>query len=187
MKKMTEYQCKVVEENLEIVDRVIRCKIKINGMVLQTYEDFYQIGCEALCKAAICYDPELGPFYPLGSRFVFNAIIDHCRKQNKDSSFYADLVDENGDNDFLIDSVPVDDAVDDVIYGQEVWAAFTKCKEKYTGIILRGMEALELKSLGYTTREIADRYDTTINSVNAWISRARANLKMDPEFLAAIG
>jgi len=186
MKKMTEYQSKVVEENLEIVDRVIRCKIKINGMVLQTYEDFYQIGCEALCKAAMCYDPEQGPFYPLGSRFVFNAIIDHCRKQNKDSTFYADLVDENGDNDFLIDSVQVDDAVDDVIHGQEIWAAFDKCKGKYTGIILRGMEALELKSLGYTTREIAERYDTTINCVNAWISRARANLKVDPDFLAVI-
>ena len=186
MKKMTEYQCKVVEENLEIVDRVIRYKIKINGQVLQTYEDFYQIGCEALCKAAMSYEPEQGPFYPLGSRYVFNAIIDHCRKQNKDSTFYADLVDENGDNDFLIDSVPVEDNFDDMIYRQEVWTAFNKCKEKYTGIVLRGIEALELKSLGYTTREIADRYNTTINSVNAWISRARVNLKTDPDFLAAI-
>ena len=44
MKKMTEYQRKVVEENLEIVDWVIRFRIKINGQVLQTYEDFYQIG-----------------------------------------------------------------------------------------------------------------------------------------------
>lgn len=186
MKKMTEYQCRIVEENLEIVDRVIRYKIKINGQALQTYEDFYQIGCEALCKAAMSYDPEQGHFYPLGSRYVFNAIIDHCRKQNRNRSIYADLVDENGDNDFLIDSVPVEDTADDIIYSQEVWVAFDKCKGKYTGVVLRGMEALELKSLGYSTREIAERYDTTINSVNAWISKARASLKTDRDFLVAI-
>lgn len=37
MKKMTEYQCRIVKENLEMVDRVIRYKIKINGQALQTY------------------------------------------------------------------------------------------------------------------------------------------------------
>ena len=47
MNKMTEYQCKLVEENLDIIDWVIRCRVKVNGQVLQTYEDFYQIGCEA--------------------------------------------------------------------------------------------------------------------------------------------
>lgn len=30
-----------------------------------------------------------------------------------------------------------------------------------------GIEALELKSLGYTSREIAERYSTTVNNVNA--------------------
>lgn len=186
MKKMTEYQCSVVEENLEIVDRVIRYRIKINGLVLQTYEDFYQIGCEALCKAATLYNPDQGPFYPLGSRYVYNAIIDHCRKQNKDNTVYADLVDENGDNAFLMDSVPIEDNTDNIIYGQEVRAAFDKCKSKYSGVVLRGMEALELKSLGYTTRELAAQYNTSINCVNAWISKARACLKEDPDFLAAI-
>ena len=186
MKKMTEYQCKVVEENLEIVDWVIRFRIKINGQVLQTYEDFYQIGCEALCKAAMAYNPERGPFYPLGNRYVFNAIIDHCRKQNAASQYFADIVDENGENDFLLDSIQTEDTVEDLIYDQEVQKAFAKCKDKQNGIILRGMEALELKSLGYSTREIAERYDTTVNNVNAWISKARVCLKSDPDFLTVM-
>ena len=76
MNKMTEYQCKLVEENLDIIDWVIRCRVKVNGQVLQTYEDFYQIGCEALCRAALAYYPERGTFSPLGSRYVYNAIID---------------------------------------------------------------------------------------------------------------
>lgn len=183
MTKMTEYQRKIVEENLEIVDWVIRFRIKVNGQILQTYEDFYQIGCEALCKAAIAYSPEQGPFHPLGSRYVFNAIIDHCRKQNKDKQLYTDLVDEDGDNEFLVDSMQYSDSTDHAVYEKEVWASFAKCKEKYSGVVLKGMEALELKSLGYTTREIAARHNTTINNVNAWISKARASLKSDPDFL----
>ena len=46
------------------------------------------------------------------------------------------------------------------------------------------MEALELKSIGFTTREIAKRYDTTVNSVNAWISKARAVLRSEPDIVA---
>ena len=70
------------------------------------------------------------------------------------------------------------------MFGKEVWAAFHKCKEKQSGTVLRGMEALELKSIGFTTREIAQRYDTTVNSVNAWISKARVVLRNEPDILA---
>ena len=48
MKMMTEYQRELVVSNLDIVERTIRTRIKVNGQALQTYEDFYQIGCEAL-------------------------------------------------------------------------------------------------------------------------------------------
>lgn len=177
MKGMTEYQCRLVEENLSIVDWVIRCRIKVNGAVLQTYEDFYQIGCEALCRAAMAYHPEKGAFSPLGSRYVYNAIIDHCRKQNMLQQYTADLTDEDDENQFLFDLVPVQSDAEDRIFGKEVWEAFRQCKEKQSGIILRGMEALELKSLGFTTREIAQKYGTTVNSVNAWISKARVILR----------
>ena len=184
MNKMTEYQCKLVEENLDIIDWVIRCRVKVNGQVLQTYEDFYQIGCEALCRAALAYHPERGTFSPLGSRDVYNAIIDHCRKQNMLQQYNADLTDEDGGNQFLFDSVSIDGNIEDRVFGKEVWAAFRQCKEKQSGTILRGMEALELKSIGFTTREIAQRYDTTVNSVNAWISKARVVLRNEPDILA---
>lgn len=186
MKTMTEYQCRLVEENLDIVDWVIRCRIIVTGKVLQTYEDYYQIGCEALCRAAMAYHPEEGTFSPLASRYVYNAIIDHCRKQNGIAQCSTELTDENGEKDFLFDSVPQEDHVDDLIYSKEVRAAFQKCMDKHSGIIRRGMEALELKSIGFTTREIADRYHTSVNSVNAWISRARTYLRSDPDILAVL-
>lgn len=182
MKKLTEYQRKLVEENLEIVDWVIKYRIKVNGNVLQTHEDFFAIGCEAVCRAALVYNPDVGPFSPLGSRYVFNAIIDHCRKQNIRSQFYADMTDENGDNSFFINSTVIPENIDEMLYLQEVKEAFVKCKGRYSGVARRGMEAMELKSLGYTTHEIAQRYETSVNSVNAWISRARSYLMSDPEF-----
>ena len=49
-----------------------------------------------------------------------------------------------------------------------------------------GIEALKMKSLGFTTQEIADRYSTNTNNVNAWIARARDRLKHDEEFLALL-
>ena len=82
MKMMTEYQRELVAQYLNVVDSTIKRRIKVNGAVLQTYEDFYQIGCEALCRAAMAYKPEVGAFEPFGARYVYNAIIDHCRHQN---------------------------------------------------------------------------------------------------------
>ena len=186
MKTMTEYQCRLVEENLDIVDWVIRYRIIVTGKVLQTYEDYYQIGCEALCRAALAYRPEDGTFSPLGIRYVYNAIIDHCRKQNGVAQFSAELTDENGEKDFLFDAIPRNDEVDELIYSKQVRAAFHKCMDKHDGIIRRGMEALELKSIGFTTREIAERYQTSVNNVNAWISRARTYLCSDPDILAVL-
>lgn len=65
MNKMTEYQCKLVEENLDIIDWVIRCRVKVNGQVLQTYEDFYQIGCRSAMQSGSGLSP--------GKRDLFSA------------------------------------------------------------------------------------------------------------------
>lgn len=40
---MTEYQRELVEQNLELVTQVIRKRIKVNGTVLQSYDDFYSV------------------------------------------------------------------------------------------------------------------------------------------------
>ena len=70
--------------------------------------------------------------------------------------------------------------VDDKLYGDEINAAMAACKNKYSGVILKGIEALELKALGYSSREIAEQHGSTVNNVNAWIARARSVLKADP-------
>ena len=182
MKMMTEYQRELVVSNLDIVERTIRTRIKVNGQALQTYEDFYQIGCEALCRAAMDYKMEIGSFAPFGSRYVYNALIDHCRKQNTLGSRKHDYVPESDCDNYALDYFGQEEDFDDGIYLRDFSEAFNVCKNQYSGIARLGIEAIELKSLGYTTREIAKQYGTTVNNVNAWISRARSKLKSNPEF-----
>ena len=183
MKKMTDYQRELVAQNLDIVERTIKTRIKVNGQALQSYEDFYQIGCEALCRAAMDYKAEIGNFAPFGSRYVYNALIDHCRKQNNHTSHRHDHISDSDNDCYALDYFGQFVDFDDGLYLRDLNEAFSACKEQYSGIARRGIEAIELKSLGYTTREIADKYDTTVNNVNAWISRARSKLMDNPEIM----
>ena len=52
---MTDYQDALVLENLDLVNWVIRTRISIPNRPLLTYDDFYAIGCEAICRAALKY------------------------------------------------------------------------------------------------------------------------------------
>ena len=38
-----------------------------------------------------------------------------------------------------------------------------------------------MKQCGYTSKEVAEHFGTTVNNVNAWISRARAKLRKEKE------
>lgn len=56
---MTDYQDALVLENLDLVNWVIRTRISIPNRPLLTYDDFYAIGCEAICRAALKYQPDM--------------------------------------------------------------------------------------------------------------------------------
>ena len=56
---MTDYQDALVLENLDLVNWVIRTRISIPNRPLLTYDDFYAIGCEAICRAALKYQPDI--------------------------------------------------------------------------------------------------------------------------------
>ena len=61
---MTDYQRELAIEHLGLIDQVIRKRIRVRGTPLLSYEDFYSVGCEALCDAAMRYRPEEGEFEP---------------------------------------------------------------------------------------------------------------------------
>lgn len=182
MKQMTDYQRELAAQNLDLVDQTIRRRIKITGEALLTYDDFYQVGCEALCKAAMKYTYERGSFEPFASRVIYNAIIDYCRSQQRHSFRRYDLPLENDNDDYALTYLCDADVSEDRVFYQTLKHALETSKERYHGVALRGIEALELKSLGYSCVEIARRYGTTPNNVTAWMSRAREKLLNDPAF-----
>ena len=79
---MTDYQNELVMEHLNLVNWVIRTRISVPNRPLLTYDDFYAIGCEAICRAALKYQADSGEFAPFACRYIYNAIIDHCRAMN---------------------------------------------------------------------------------------------------------
>lgn len=183
---LTEYQQQLVTENLKIVDRVIRSRIIVTNTPLQHYEDYYQVGCEALCHAAIDYRPDLGPFTAVANTYVYHAMICHSRAEltQLKHSLGTPVGSESGaerDDAFIDAREPFSFVFD--AYCSEVLAA---CKNRYRGITRQGIEAIEMELLGFSSKEIAGRYGTTVNNINAWISRARKKLKTDGDFLKAL-
>lgn len=174
MRQLTEYQRTLVAEHMDLVTIIIRARIHITDTALEEFDDFYQIGCEALCRAAITYDRNLSSFKTYASRVVYHALIDHCRKQNavRNAICCEDL-------DTLEYLLPVYEECLDRLYAKELSAALLEAEQHYSGISLLGIKAIKLRAAGVTSKEIAAKFNTTINNVNAWISRARSKLSRD--------
>ena len=80
---LTPDQQKLVEENLDLADILLRMKIHPNETIRgMEFEELYQCGCLALCRAAATYDYST-QFRTYASRVVYNAMIDQCRTAQK--------------------------------------------------------------------------------------------------------
>ena len=65
---MTDYQNELVMEHLDLVNWVIRTRISVPNRPLLTYDDFYAIGCEAICRAALKYQADRHGYHPPAPR-----------------------------------------------------------------------------------------------------------------------
>lgn len=183
--KLNDEQRQLVEEHLYMVDWVIYKNIFINEAVQGLgREDLYQLGCMALCEAALRFDGRV-QFKTYAQVLIKNTLIDACRKAitHKKHCFYS-----------LEDAVPGTDLCfgetralaanppePDNGAAEQIALQFSKIKNHYTGVALKGIEALELRYKGYTGKEIAALYGTSPKSVFAWISRAKQKLRISGE------
>jgi len=176
---MTEFEEKLVIDNLSLVDTVIRARFHCRpASVLMTYEDLQAVGRAALCRAATRYRPELGQFTTFAGRCIANALIDHCRREAGHDRAAADISDEDR-KEAVMESACVVDEEDATLGALAVETVLDELKRQYSGVARLGVEAVELKLLGFSSAEIAKRYDTSVNNVNAWISRLRSKLRKD--------
>ena len=131
------------------------------------------------------YQADSGEFAPFACRYIYNAIIDHCRAMNYRLQRSVDAGSEEGEVLFdLLAHTTVDFEAE--VTDDSAMAALRACKEKYQGVARKGVEAIELKLQGYESVEIADLYGTTVNNVNAWISRARNKLRNEPALMGIL-
>ena len=183
VKRLTAAQQRLVEENLAVVERVLRFNVRVNPCIAGlSYEDLYQEGCVWLCKAALTFDPARGSFASYARRVVQNGLVGYCRNV---LSKYQHTV-------LLGDLEP---AVLTALEVQNAISSHTKCEtplllvaaeSQYSGVTRKGVHALALQVSGIPLTAVATRMSAPHNHVSAWISRAVHKLRNDESFLSSL-
>ena len=181
---LTEEQQTLVEQNMDLVKRTIFRYIKTNeGICGLGYDDLYQEGSVALCRAAATYDGVSAQFSTYATTLIRNHLLDCCKAVSAQQKHLSSLPVEPG---FADDEHPpsvrepsVEDETDTLIDRMDSAVFLERYKEAYSGVARLGIEALELKIKGFSGADIARLYNTEPNHVGAWISRAAKKLKAD--------
>ncbi len=182
---LTHEQQDLVAQNLFLVGKTISRYIQTKEHVCGLgYDDLYQEGCVALCRAAATYDGTSAQFSTYATTLIRNHLLDCCRaagnRQRLLPSLSLDAGDEDGTS--VIPEPSVKDDSDALIDRLDTAALLVDCKRRYTGVARLGIEALELKVNGYSGSDIARLYDVKPNHVGAWISRAVQKMRKDFDF-----
>jgi RNA polymerase sigma factor (sigma-70 family) len=186
---LNEEQKKLVENNLDIVERTIKNHITILENIYGfSYDDLFQEGSIILCKAAVTYNGELAQFDTYALVVVKNGLLTYCKKMWKKHKYVVSLNDmsdlENESDTFPNDYV--EDKYNSIISDLNIFDMFESIKFEYDGITRLGIEALELKVKGFTGAEIAKLWGVKQNHVGAWITRAKRKLYQNEKFMSAL-
>lgn len=171
---LTEEQQKKVEENIGLVYKVMKDKIHVpmqQGVLMM--DDLFQIGCLGLCKAVMT--DKGGTFSTYAYRLIWNEICDaliySTRRQAKEQ--LCDSIPEGREgtgnpelrSDFYMD-------LQHVVQSAEKSAPSS---------IVKGIRAMLLMALGYTSKEIGAKAGASDKLVCAWVSKARKFMREQPE------
>lgn len=182
---LTEDQRMLVEREYPVirwtVRRYIDCHENIVGL---GFDDLCQEGAIALCKAAATYRDGPVKFRTYAVTVIRNHLLDHCRRVlNAERNLQTlpleqtDSEDSRATEVFLATSDDIEDTCLTEICMKDF---FQKRKGTYSGVAKLGVEALELKVLdGYSTTDLAALYDTKLNHMGAWISKATQRIRED--------
>lgn len=182
----TEEYTRLVENNLDLVSAALKFCIHSTKEYGMEYDDLYQIGSMALCKAADRYEKNQGAaFRTFASVVIRNSLLDHIRQIKKEQQpipfsaplpyrptlTYGDIID-------FPYEIPADEDTDEVLH------LLSNIKKEYSGVTRKGIDALSLQIIGYTSRDIAELYGVKSNHVSAWVSRATKKLRSNKQILA---
>ena len=179
MMKLTARQRKNVEENMNLVHRVIRDRVHGEKQWgIHTYEDLFQIGCIGLCKAAAT--DKGGTFSTYAYRLIWHEI-------NRALAYAARQWREEA----VADVTPYMEKElwfgGDVELRMDLEGMMTSAKRQASSSAAKGMDAMILMTYGYTSREIGEWMGVAANHVCAYVSRARNYLRNLAEAKAVAG
>lgn len=168
--QLNAQQQKIVEDNLGLVGKVIRDKVHGLGQAeMMEYDDLFQIGSIGLCKAAAT-DKGGSSFSTYAYRLIWNEICDALVKQSRIQKREQNREEEQSD------------AASDMAEQWELREMLSKAESSADGAAARGIHALKLSTLGYSSQEIADLMQAQPGTVRLWMTKARrflrANLEM---------
>lgn len=181
---LSEDRHQLVEKSLPLVrwtiSRFISCGSYADGL---GFDDLYQEGCLALCRAAAAYRDDKGEFSTLAVTAIRNHLLEYCARIVTQArnlpTLSLEAMNEDGreiEADSAKAQTPEDDTLSRLCIGQFLGSR----KQRYTGSARLGVEALELKVLvGCGVTEIARLYDSKPNEVGAWISKAAKRMRQD--------
>lgn len=170
LQTLSTAQQKLVEEHLTVIHWAIHHFIKVNESIFGfEYADLYGEGCVWLCKAAITYNNEQGDFAAYAQTVVKNGLLSYCRimcgKQKRQRLLLDPDCTDGGES--YLDRLTSDDTLGETISEADTESFFRTVKSRYDGITLRGIEAMELKTKGYSGKDIAALYGVGQNHVGA--------------------
>ena len=181
---LTPEQQTVVQSNLYLVDAVIRTRIQTDESVVGLgYEDIRQEGCILLCAAVQTYNPEIAKLSTYATKVIYNGLISHCRRINKQES-HISAVSLTECPDRL--EAAQDEQFSNRLAELELNNLLNAYAQEYCGITRLGIEALLMKSKGMGVTEIARLYKVPPTHIGAWISRAKKQLKNNDQFIKDI-
>ncbi len=167
-----------VETNMGLVGKVIADKVHgINQYGTITYDDLFQTGCMGLCKAVVT--DKGGCFSTYAYRLIWNEICDMLISAGRLAKNETSM-----DCSMDFSSALVHPESDKMT--SELESALFLAKKEASSCVRKGIDAIILKSYGYSGKEIGAWYGVSERLVGAWVSKARKYLKANRSFMCGI-
>lgn len=169
---MTQEQRKIVEDNMGLVGKVIKDRVRQLGQPgIPSYDDLFQTGCIGLIKAAM--SDKGGTFSTYAYRLIWNEICDELIRNTR-------LVLNEQSADTIEILTKSSEQFPDPLETQDLRHILQQAKAQAHGGAARGIECLELTIQGYSSQEISRIVGADPGTVRIWMTRARKYLKGIP-------
>lgn len=187
-KLLTASQKILVEQHLYLVGKTLKHLSISNPSIPEMNRDeLYQIGCMALCKAAMTCDSSR-PFAPYAKVVIRNALLDQYRSMVRHYDHFFPMED-NADTESSTSDRQLCTYISEPereVIKKDTSAYLKQLQNDSSGVIKKGIAVLWLTENGYDSADIGRYYGVPANHIRAWKSKAVAKLRNDEQLHALL-